>query len=439
MINKDIVDYIKNQLQKGRSKEEIKSALTSAGWQMADIEEAFRYAEQNIPIAPATNNPQYSGQNIQNTAVLSSPTDLLKEAWGFYRAKFKIFVGIILVPMVAIMIFAGILIAGVLGLKFLNLLNSPVIFIFAIPLVLAIIILQFWSQSSLIFAIKDSEENIGVKESYRRGRHKIGSIFWVGLLSGIIILGGFMFFVIPGIIFSTWFNLAVIIVIAEGLGGMNALLKSKFYVSGYWWEVFWRFLFIGLILMGVNLIFLIPAGILNFIAIVVKSSLLSIIASIFSFIGNIVGLLLAPLAVIYTFLVYKNLKAIKRDITPVFSSGEKTKFIIAGILGILLFFGFIAGLIILGSSGGVRSKAMDAQRQAHIQSLQVYLLLYADDHNDIYPPSLNQLVPEYTATMHTDPKTKLPYEYRQLKGGEDFELCAKLEKGEKKCINSYNN
>lgn len=451
MINKDIFDYIKNQVQKGRSKEEIKSALTSAGWQMADIDEAFICAESNIPIAPAPTSAPYSyqaRQGSQNAATLPSPTDLLKETWGIYKARFKTFAGIILVQFAPLVIM---LIIGILSfipmqshvggsgyeitVKIVNLLLA----ILAIITILFLIIMQFWGQSSLIFAIKDNEENIGVKESYRRGWSKIGSIFWVGLLSGIIVLGGFMFFVIPGIIFSTWFSLAAMIVVAESLGGMNALLKSKSYVAGYWWEVFWRFLFIGLVLFGVNLIFAIPAGIVNFIAGLTKSGLLSAIGMIFSFIGNIVALLLAPLTVIYTFLVYKNLKAIKGDIVSVFSNGEKVKFIIAGILGILLFFGFIIGLIIFGSLGGVRDKAMDAQRQSDIQSLQAPLLLYADDHNDLFPASLNQLVPEYIPGVPIDPKTKLPYEYQQLKDGEDFELCVKLEKGKKKCINSYEN
>ncbi|MBU4338790.1 hypothetical protein KKB43_04410 [Patescibacteria group bacterium] len=383
MVNREIIDYIKAQIEKGLNKEEIKTALTSAGWQMADIKEAFRYAEQNIPIAPAPSE--------QGVTTLSSPTDLLKESWGIYKARFKIFIGIVLAPMIMVMIFVGIVIAGTLGIQFFN---SPAMFILFMPLFFGMIILQYWSQASLIYAIKDTEENIGVKESYRRGWHKIGSIFWVGLLSGIIVMGGYLLLIIPGIIFAIWFSLTAIIVVAEDLGGMNALLKSKSYITGYWWEIFWRLLFLGLILGGISFIFGIPGWIINFVAGLTKSASLSAVGAIVSFAGSIVSFLLAPLTVIYTFLIYKNLKAIKGDIAPVFSSGEKIKFIIAGFLGVLLFFGFIIGSIVLVSLSSARDKAMDAQRQVHIQSLQAPLMLYADDHNGMYPVSLQQLVTE---------------------------------------------
>src|SRR3989344_8476776 len=41
MINQQILDYIKQQLQQGISKEQIKSSLMTNGWQAQDIEEGF--------------------------------------------------------------------------------------------------------------------------------------------------------------------------------------------------------------------------------------------------------------------------------------------------------------------------------------------------------------------------------------------------------------
>lgn len=214
MINQDIVGYIKDQLQKNQDKEEIKNALTSAGWQVADIDEAFKYAESGIPLAPIIGNMQnmsQSGQAIQNTQFLAPPTDLLKKAWKIYKARFKTFIGIILVQFMPfiIMLIIGLLYfipmqfyVGGSGYEITVKIVNLFLVIIAIITMLFLIIVQFWSQSSLFYAIKDSEENIGVKESYRRGWRKIGSIFWVGLLSVIIVLGGFTFFVIPGIIFS---------------------------------------------------------------------------------------------------------------------------------------------------------------------------------------------------------------------------------------------
>lgn len=482
MVSKEVIDYIKDQLQKGQNSAEIRNALIAAGWQAVDIDEAFRYAEQNIPneSMPINSSRSYQlGQGNQNASILASPTDLLKEAWKIYKARFKTFIGISLIPIFVIVILVIILVifavlAGSAG-GFSNIIspsahaivNSPSapnpefvptqtmaisniinfilgfgisLFVFFIPL----IIMQIWGQAAMLFAVKDSEENIGIKEAYRRGWHKIGSVFWVGLLSGIIVFGGYLLLVIPGIIFGVWFTFAVMIAVAENLGGMNAILKSKFYVSGYWWEVLWRLIFISLIIGGISFVFSLPAWVINFIAGFTKSDPLSLIGSVLNILSGIVGIFLAPLTVIYTFLIYKNLKAIKGEKTPIFSGGEKSKFILAGILGILLFAGMISIPILLINSSmkNAKVKAQDAARQADISQLRISLETYAIDHDDKYPETLNQLLgeeggDEILSSIPVDPKTKLPYEYKLLDNGNDYELCAKLDAGRRKCLNRY--
>lgn len=428
MISKEIVDYIKGQIGKGQNKEDIKKALAAAGWQAVDIDEAFKYAQSGIPLAPLSGNMQnsyQSGQASQNTQFLSSPTDLLKEAWGIYKSRFKTFLGITLaqfgliaIPFIVLLIVALVyaLTAGVSSGSgsFMNIINFSLagITIVVIPLFFIIIIIAgVWGQAATLIAIKDSEEGIGIKESYQRGWHKIGSVFWVTLLSGIIVMGGYSLFVIPGIIFAIWFGLAVYIVIAEGSGGMDAILKSKEYVKGYWWEVFWRFIFIGLVVFGIN------------IAVMLLGMVIPVLP-------NLLMIFVTPLTVIYSFLVYKNLKAIKEskgEVRSEFSGREKIKYILAGLLGIILVFGFILGSIVLVSLNSARGKAMDASRQSGLQSLQVSLMIYADNHNGMYPSSLSQLVPEYTSNISKDPKTKLPYEYRQTNNGKDYRLCFDLD------------
>ena len=49
MVNQQILDYIKQQLQQGVSREIISSNLISQGWQQQDVNEAFSQATgQNI-------------------------------------------------------------------------------------------------------------------------------------------------------------------------------------------------------------------------------------------------------------------------------------------------------------------------------------------------------------------------------------------------------
>ena len=58
MINQQILDYIKQQIQQGVSREQIKSSLMTNGWQASDIEEGFNAigsGSSNIPLAPLAN------------------------------------------------------------------------------------------------------------------------------------------------------------------------------------------------------------------------------------------------------------------------------------------------------------------------------------------------------------------------------------------------
>lgn len=64
MINQDLVNYIKEQTQKGLTNENIKSLLLAKGWQRQDIESALTVASNpDIPI-PSYNAPASSGVSI---------------------------------------------------------------------------------------------------------------------------------------------------------------------------------------------------------------------------------------------------------------------------------------------------------------------------------------------------------------------------------------
>ena len=49
-------------------------------------------------------------------------------------------------------------------------------------------------------------------------------------------MGGFVFFIVPGVIFSIWLSFSVLILIVENEKGTNALVRSKEYVKGRWGE-----------------------------------------------------------------------------------------------------------------------------------------------------------------------------------------------------------
>ncbi|MCL4353451.1 hypothetical protein M1615_03240 [Patescibacteria group bacterium] len=321
MVNQELLDYINYQLGQGISREQIKSSLAVNGWQENDIDEAFAVFSNN-----SASSPQSA---ISPPALKKLPgvTAILQQAWELYKKRFWTFLGIMIIPLLVFVGLAAVAVAGgVLGIMliFSKILAGGIGFLIllAIVYILVFSISQAWGQTALLYAIKDSQEGIGVTRAYGRGRRKIFSYWWITFLTGFITAGGYLLLVVPGIIFAVWFSLALFILIDEDLKGMEALLKSREYVKGIWSGVFWRFVFGG----GLYAItFFILEKIFGLLEIPYAGLIILFIN----------GLFLIPLLMSYSFLVYRNVKALKGEIAFESASGKKAAFLFVGILGIL--------------------------------------------------------------------------------------------------------
>jgi hypothetical protein len=89
------------------------------------------------------------------------------------------------------------------------------------------------------------------------------SVFWVGLLVGLIVLPAFFLFLLPGLALAGYLALAQPVRIIEGVGGINALIRSTQLVRGVWWGSFLRML---AFVVPVGLVVGIIGGILNVFA-----------------------------------------------------------------------------------------------------------------------------------------------------------------------------
>jgi len=420
MVHQQLLDYIKQQLQQGISKEQIKSSLIANGWQAQDVDEAF------ASIQNPANHSQSVPPPTQTIPSLPSATAILGQAWAIYKQRLGTFLGVMIIPMLvmiaAFAIFAG---GGFLGISLLSSKFAAggigLLILLAILFFVIIFISQAWGQTALLYAIKDNQERIGVVESYRRGWHKIISYWWVSLLAGFITLGGFLLLIVPGIIFAIWFSSAAFILIAEDLKGMNALLKSREYVKGKWGDVLWRLFFIGALSL---IIYLVPALIFGLLKIPFGLKISSFI----------IGLFWSPLAMTYSFLIYSNLKALKGEIVFAPTRGKKAAFIFVAILGILI--PTILFLTVFLGLGSARERARDTRRQADISQIRLGLKIYYIKHNN-YPSSLNELSPEYLPNLPVDPSTNQPYQYQLQQNGTDYKVCAQLESTKtQKCVTS---
>ncbi|MFA5368905.1 MAG: hypothetical protein WC303_02770 [Candidatus Paceibacterota bacterium] len=264
----------------------------------------------------------------QNISQLSNPWLLLKQSWNLFIKRAPTLWGIALLPFVYFLIlFLGYWVVG----------SKPENILFALlmnVLVIVFVVLFLWSQVSLICAVVD--KSLTIKEAYEKGSVMIWDYIVISFLTGLVILGGFFIFIIPGILLSVYLAFTMFVLINEGDREVEALLKSYEYVKEHWWPVLGRIFFIVLI-------FLIPIW---------------LIQGFFMFLGmpekmaevwiNILSIFFGPLITIYYFLTYKNLKSIKGHFSlknhqskrGVFIGLFLLAFVILAILAVS-FFGFI--------------------------------------------------------------------------------------------------
>ncbi len=184
--------------------------------------------------------------SVHSEEKLKSAWQLFKEAWSLYRSRLSTWIGILLVPTALSFLLTGMKYVSLFPpFSYMPLFSLGKIIIWVLFLFFNII-----ATSALFFSIKLS---CGVKESYVVALRNWFPYVFLSAIVLSISLGGFVFLLVPGMIFLVWFALALPVFVFEEKGGMEALLRSKRLVSGNFWKVAWRsfFIFLLLIVMSV--------------------------------------------------------------------------------------------------------------------------------------------------------------------------------------------
>lgn len=289
--------------------------------------------------------------------------DLISAAFSNFWKRFATFIRLelfrLLVALAILAVF-GILIAIIIFISSAGestsggLSTTAMVIVAVIGGLLAVsaIVFGVWSEAAYAEISTFSGEKIGVIESYKRTWSKTSAYFWTIFAKEMVIIAGYVLFVIPGIIFSVWFSFTEFIVIREEAGGTNALLLSKKYVGGKWWSVFWRLLVLLLILVGV----LTGFGIIEQVIVNIGSLFVVLVGGVASseiliVVGGIILIVLAVIlrlassifvkawALIYRSHLYDNFKNVKGDLRG--SKLGSSWWLYPFILITLLFYGLI--------------------------------------------------------------------------------------------------
>ena len=362
MITQELFDFISRELNNGRSQESIKTQLLEAKWSTRDIDEAF----VRIHFQPHNTN------TAQNDRLLP-PSILLKNSWAIYKKKWKsiiklqIFYKLLFIP-------AFIIAFIIIYINFFKTLNpssfsvlSPIFFITITVafIIVYVLVLQSMETISLTLFLSSGEDKASVKALFKKSHPLIIPGFWLTSLYSLIVIGGLLFFIIPGIIFAYYFAFSFYILVLENIRGINALYASREIVKERFWAIAGRILiiiaftailslFIRYVSTAIFLLF--NPNSFNFSNIIsgikpefsLSQSAVLLIINLLMNIGYY--FIITPLALIYHILLYKNAGQLYAKSFPIPNRKSKFLILLPAFFTIIIFIGILTLTIITATN-----------------------------------------------------------------------------------------
>ncbi len=255
-----------------------------------------------------------------NVRTLDSVGRLFSNTWCVYKKRFWLLVGIIIAPL-ALSSAGSLMIKG--GFP-----ESTYGWVF---LVVGFVLMVF-AGIAMIFAVVKNTDFAG---SYRSSVTIFWSMLWMNLLLVLAVMGGMVMAIVPGIILGTWLLFTGFILINEDTRGIDALLKSREYVKGYWWAIFGRCLLLIIFSLVISVIDLLISKIFGTIAGMAIYDLLI--------------LFFTPFSLSYIYSLYKNFTFIKPEVRNARPQNSKRFLIVSMIVGLVAPIIIFAGLFVASS------------------------------------------------------------------------------------------
>ncbi len=196
MVHQEIVDFIRKRRASLLTKEQIEAELSSAGWSSVDIAEAFAIVEHTpgsaATLASAVSiAPRLPAKTLFPS--LHAPLLVLKQ---HARAASVFVIGMSIVGFVF-------LVMNVLS----DLVSWGALAFIGAGIVLMII---SWFMVAALLVNFSSEQPPGFFGTWRASRGRAWRLFLIYLVYLLLVLGGTLLFVFPGLVFATLFMFAPI-------------------------------------------------------------------------------------------------------------------------------------------------------------------------------------------------------------------------------------
>lgn len=243
-----------------------------AGWR-AECEKCGKAGK--IPGGPSS-----AGSPGRTGGPLSSVGDLIARAWELYKSKAVTIVLVYLAGILgSVVVSVLFVLLGIMAVKLYPALKVPIMIGGTAGTVLAAVYLFGWVYASLYLAASSPEP--GFSKSFSDSRPLALPFAWMAALIGFLVMGGYLFLILPGIFLTVSLFFAPFVRINENVSGLEALARSWSYVKGRWWAVALRLFVVWLIYLTLS-------------ALPVAGAILAIVA--------------LPFPILHSYAVYQELK-----------------------------------------------------------------------------------------------------------------------------------
>lgn len=247
--------------------------------------------------------------------MLISITDIILQSIALYKQNIQRFVTyalFIFVPGAFITICSAVLPILVPSTFTIGVLGASYLLYIGISIILSLI--SFWFSIAFIRVIAKTYAGTAV-QSIATELHEAKVTFWpalvVSILTVLVVFGGMLLLIIPGIIFGLWFAFSIYAATIDHEPPVQAMKTSKQLVDGRWWAVFWRLvipsLAFGIVIVAIQALSELP---LQFVLENTNTKSLLYISwgVVAELIVSLIALLLAPFTTAIPTILYIELK-----------------------------------------------------------------------------------------------------------------------------------
>lgn len=175
-----------------------------------------------------------------NTDTQFSIGGLIKESWALTKKNLSF-----LVPL-----FVVLFVLALAGNSFVSYVMDVGILFGIVAQILVSLLQAYFSMGLVAITLKIVRGEEATWEDLFLQEYNFWQFFWGSLLYGLIMFGGFLILIVPGIIWAITFSLFKYRIVEHGESARVALKKSAEMTKGYRWKIF----LLGFPVIGINIL-----------------------------------------------------------------------------------------------------------------------------------------------------------------------------------------